>query len=117
MKQLIAAGLIVIGMGAGARAGEVRLDGAQIRALLPDIIAHGAASRQVFSASGATTYTNHGRDSFGMWRVQGDQYCSQWPPSGNWVCYDVLLGEGAPETIIWVDVGGGRLINTLERRD
>lgn len=44
---------------------------------------------QEFRASGRTLY-NAGADSWGYWRVQGDQYCSQWPPSDLWACYDMV---------------------------
>ncbi len=43
---------------------------------------------QEFRASGRTLY-NAGADSWGRWAARGDQYCSQWPPSDAWVCYDV----------------------------
>lgn len=41
---------------------------------------------QDFRKSGRTLY-NAGRDSWGYWRVEGDQYCSQWPPHDLWACY------------------------------
>ena len=28
-----------------------------------------------------------GRESWGEWRVDDNQYCSQWPPQGLWACY------------------------------
>ena len=59
----------------------------EIAALLPTIVAIGEQTRQIFSAAGPTTYTDRGRDTFGNWRVQDDQYCSQWPPSDLWACY------------------------------
>ncbi|MEL6958501.1 MAG: hypothetical protein AAGL89_06055 [Pseudomonadota bacterium] len=43
---------------------------------------------QDFRASGATLY-DAGRPSWGNWAVRGDQYCSQWPPSDGWACYDM----------------------------
>lgn len=43
---------------------------------------------QEFRASGRTLY-NAGEDSWGYWRVEGDRYCSQWPPRGEWDCYDM----------------------------
>lgn len=49
---------------------------------------------QDFRASGKTLY-NAGRDSWGNWRVQGDQYCSQWPPSDLWACYDMMGNDVA----------------------
>ena len=42
---------------------------------------------QDFRASGATLYTFKGRESWGYWRVEKDQYCSQWPPNDLWACY------------------------------
>ena len=47
---------------------------------------------QDFRASGKTLY-NAGADSWGYWRAQDDQYCSQWPPRDLWDCYDVALNE------------------------
>ena len=41
---------------------------------------------QEFRASGRTLY-NAGTDSLGYWRVEGDSYCSIWPPNGGWACY------------------------------
>ncbi len=59
-------------------------------------------ARQDFRASGKTLYTFGERDSWGNWRVQGDQYCSQWPPQDLWACYGLerqgdalrFVGEG-----------------------
>ena len=47
---------------------------------------------QDFRASGATLY-NAGQDSWGTWTTRGAQYCSQWPPSARWACFDVALSE------------------------
>lgn len=44
---------------------------------------------QEFRASGRTLY-HAGADSWGYWRVQGDRYCSQWPPSDLWACYSMV---------------------------
>ena len=43
------------------------LNGEEIAALLPTIIALSPQSRQTFSATGPTTYTDRGRDTFGSW--------------------------------------------------
>lgn len=67
---------------------------------------------QEFRASGRTLYTYGGQDSWGYWRVEGDQYCSQWPPSDLWACYSIaisgetirFIGEGDDVTVgIYVD--------------
>ena len=43
---------------------------------------------QVFSSDGTTTYTEHGRPSEGTWYVEGQLFCSFWPPSYTG-CYQV----------------------------
>ncbi|TCL09129.1 hypothetical protein BXY66_1172 [Shimia isoporae] len=67
-----------------------QLSGSEIADVLTDRTLHYETATQVFYASGRTLY-NAGSDSWGYWQIQGDQYCSQWPPSGLWDCYDVLL--------------------------
>ena len=47
-------------------------------------------SSQTFYANGETGFVD-GRPSLGNWRVENNQYCSQWPPSTTWACYDVYL--------------------------
>ncbi|WP_415920207.1 hypothetical protein [Tateyamaria sp. SN6-1] len=84
--------LMMVALCAPAQAGTwVTLEGAEIRAALEgrDIIYENA--RQDFRASGRTLYVFGGRDSWGYWRVEGDQYCSQWPPSDLWACYGVAV--------------------------
>ena len=61
-----------------------------------------------FYASGRTLY-HSGRDSWGYWRVEGDEYCSQWPPADGWACYRLarnanstalkFIGDSRDETI------------------
>ena len=91
---------------------EVKLGDAEIAALLPTIIASGDKTRQIFSAHGATTYTDRGRDTYGSWRADKGQYCSQWPPADAWACYDVLYDK-AGSKLIWVDGGGHRTVNLV----
>lgn len=70
-----------------------RLDGSGITAALTDrVLLFDGAATQKFNASGRTLYDN-GQPSWGYWRVQGDQYCSQWPPGQDWSCYDVEASE------------------------
>lgn len=64
------------------------LDEAGIRAALSGQVLDYETAWQDFRASGKTLY-NAGEDSWGNWRVQNDQYCSQWPPRDLWDCYDV----------------------------
>ena len=58
---------------------------------------------QDFRATGRTLY-NAGRDSWGYWRVQGDQYCCMWPPSDLWTCYNIKV---ATDALRFVGAGGG----------
>ena len=85
---LIAASLV--GFGSGVFAAEfVKLSGAEIEAALDDHrLIYDLETSQDFEASGRTLYYS-GRESLGYWRIQGDQYCSTWPPNAGWECYDV----------------------------
>ena len=70
------------------------LSGAEIGAALTDRALQYETARQEFRASGRTLY-NAGADSWGYWRVQGDQYYSMWPPSDLWACYDMARSKAA----------------------
>ena len=47
---------------------------------------------QDFESNGSTVWVQ-GAPSFGEWKVSDTQYCSVWPPSAAWVCYDVSINE------------------------
>jgi hypothetical protein len=100
---------------------ERMLKGDEIRALLPTIIARGNGSEQHFSIAGETTYSDQGRDSFGRWTVEGDRYCSVWPPNETKACYGVSVEEGPPDggpaTIIWTDAAGDRVIEVIAHKE
>ncbi len=85
----------------------------EITALLPTIVAVGDQTSQIFSAAGATTYTDRGRASFGSWRVQENKYCSQWPPAGGWSCY-VVDYDDQSKVLTWIGFGDDRTINRAE---
>lgn len=73
---------------AGAQ-GFASMDGPEISTALTDrALVYTDGATQTFGASGSTMY-NAGRPSWGHWAVRGDQYCSQWPPSDGWACYDM----------------------------
>ena len=77
-----------------AQADAVKLTGPQITQTLQgkEIFGIGSSktSRQVFKTDGSTVYWVGENQQAGNWKVVDDQYCSVWPPSENWVCYDVL---------------------------
>ncbi len=60
---------------------------------------------QVFRESGATTYRVGAGLSEGRWRVEGDKYCSTWPPSAAWSCY-ALERERETGRLRFVGAGG-----------
>lgn len=65
------------------------LDAASIKsALTARGVVYDGGDTQQFNGDGSTIYTTD-RASSGAWRVDGAQYCSQWPPSDRWSCYDV----------------------------
>lgn len=66
--------------------GWISLKGDEIREALEGRRVDYASAWQEFRPSGRTLY-NAGQDSWGYWRVEGDEYCSQWPPSDLWACY------------------------------
>lgn len=69
------------------------LSGPEISTVLSKTKLQYADASQVFYASGRTLYSS-GRPSWGYWRVEGDQYCSQWPPGDLWACYGMArLGD------------------------
>jgi hypothetical protein len=64
------------------------LQGDAIRtALEARVLTYADGTRQDFLADGRTLYG----DQWGKWGVQGDRYCSVWPPVDRWDCYDVAL--------------------------
>ncbi len=67
---------------------------------------------QTFEPSMLTQYFAGG-PSEGRWAVRGDQYCSLWPPSDLWACYDV---QQKGQTIRFVDDAGNTTDGVLVKR-
>ena len=73
--------------------GWQKLAGADLRTALEGrALVYDSGAWQEFRSSGRTLYTA-GEDSWGSWRIQEDQYCSQWPPSDLWACYDLYVDD------------------------
>lgn len=106
MRCILAAICLTISF---AQAGEIKLTGDEITAALSDKTLAGSDGSkqwtQLFQEGGLTVYTVDGSSSDGRWAVRGDQYCSQWPPSDSWACYDVTA-DG--KTIIFISSMGNR---------
>jgi len=65
-----------------------KLDGLEIeKALSAQTLDFGQAT-QDFLPDGRTSYKTKEK-SWGRWKVKYGQYCSIWPPSDVWVCYDI----------------------------
>lgn len=80
-----------------------RLTGDQIlTALIGKRLEYGQGVSQTFDEHMLTQYFSGG-PSAGRWAVREDRYCSQWPPSDVWACYDVLQSG---ETIRFVGDSG-----------
>ncbi len=70
------------------------LTGAEIaQALTARSLVYEGGATQDFFADGRTLY-EAGSPSWGHWRVEGDRYCSQWPPREAWDCYAVEAEAG-----------------------
>ncbi len=80
-----------------ALAAEVSLSGTEISALLSDGVLYGddngQPADQIFQKNGVTYYNVGSGQSQGKWKVEGNQFCSQWPPNPAWACYDVTRDD------------------------
>lgn len=88
--MLKALGVLIL-LAGPAMAGDWEvLRGDEVRAALAArVLAYPDGATQDFFQDGKTLYESDGTPSWGRWRVEGDQYCSQWPPSDSWACYGV----------------------------
>ncbi|WP_370402047.1 hypothetical protein [Sulfitobacter sp. JB4-11] len=102
MRQAIYALVLLLpGAALGEEAVWQKLSGAQITAALTGRALQYDTAWQDFRASGRTLY-HAGRDSWGYWRVEADQYCSMWPPSDLWACYAM---ERAGDRLRFIGIG------------
>lgn len=87
-KIIIAAAFVLPGIVGAESEIWTDLDGGGITSFLTGSLVTYDGARQDFRASGRTLYTTS-EEQWGYWGVRGDQYCSMWPPSDLWSCYDV----------------------------
>jgi hypothetical protein len=105
--------MLLLGTTPALAGGWSPLTGDQIAAALTArVLVYADGARQQFDADGTTLYESP-EVSHGQWRVAGDQYCSQWPPSDRWSCYDVegqgvdirfIAGDGSVSTGRYADL-------------
>lgn len=65
-------------------------DEAVFEAIADRTIEYDAYTFQIFEAGGGTQYFTE-RMSEGRWAARAGQYCSTWPPSDTWACYDIQV--------------------------
>lgn len=95
MVRFILAILLMVPIGAsGQEQPWAAMSGDEIAATLTERTLKYSSATQKFYASGKTLY-DAGRPSWGYWRAEMDQYCSQWPPSDLWTCYDMEKSDDA----------------------
>jgi len=88
--RLVLAGVMALAAGMAQAQDWVALTGPQItEALTARRVIYDTGPAQEFTADGLTTYESRGTVSAGAWQVEGDRYCSQWPPRDAWDCYDL----------------------------
>lgn len=97
-------------LSAGAESSERKLTGPEIEAALTNHTVEGEDGgrrwQQIFQPAGNTFYSMDGNQSQGHWQVRGDQYCSQWPPSEAWSCYNIQSDGTA---LVFISASGKRL--------
>ena len=111
--SLAASIALALALSPGAIAAERPLTGPEITVLLSGNTALGKTDRgpwkQYFDTAGGTAYASGTGVSRGAWAVQGNKFCSQWPPNEAWVCYAVTGDlEGQPRTLTWIGAVGSR---------
>jgi hypothetical protein len=85
------------------------VDAADIaRAVTAGVLRYGDGARQVFEASGTTTYTEGSSDTHGRWSVEDGRFCSFWPPSSRaWYELRWIVENGAVVGLTFIDPARG----------
>jgi len=92
--MMVRISLFLLALAAPAAADDwSAMSGSDIAAALNGVTLEYSNAIQSFFADGSTEYVA-GRPSLGRWEVRGDQYCSVWPPSDHWACYDMMQKPG-----------------------
>ncbi len=112
-KIFIAAFLATLSVTQAALAEEIKLDADAILSHLNDktyqqikpVTQH--IIKQTFEVQGVTNFFVNDQVQRGLWRIENEQYCSNWPPTDHWDCYD-LLKDGT--TLIFLSAQGARYV-------
>ena len=114
MRRMIAIITLLLGAFPALADDWAAMSGPEINAALTDAKVIYEDGWQSFHANGRTLYVV-GPESWGNWQVQGDQYCSQWPPSNHWDCYDMTQNISRSK-IRFISPGGRVFEGVLEAR-
>ena len=113
LKIIVAVVFSLLSLASLAKA-ERLLTGSEVLLLLSDatLISNkeGKNIKQIFQKGGMTLYIENGAQSQGLWKIDGDKYCSQWPPSEIWSCF-AMTRDGS--TIIFNSANGTRYLFDL----
>ena len=105
MRALVMMALLWPGM-AGAQ-DWVRQDDDGIHAALANrTLRYDAYTTQFFGKDGFTRFITE-RAADGQWAARDGQYCSVWPPSDVWTCYDLYVAGNRVQFI-----GSDRSVST-----
>ena len=85
------------------------VDAADIaRAVTAAALRYDDGARQVFEASGGTTYTEGSNATHGTWSVLDGRFCSFWPPSYRaWYDLRWIVEDGVAVGLTFVDQARG----------
>ena len=73
---------------------QLTTDDAIREALTGRTVRFDAYTIQHFNTAGQTRFVTE-RAADGLWEVRSGQYCSSWPPSVVWTCYDFAVNGDA----------------------
>ena len=85
-------------------------------ALTGKLVVYEGGASQDFAGSGTTTYTDGDSTSTGRWGIRDGRYCSVWPPSDRWACYDIALNADGT-AVRFTDDSGTQTVGRFEDRD
>ncbi len=88
--RMIALILLSLPGSAAAQDWVLQDDAGIMAALGGKTVRYDAYTVQHFGRGGDTQFVTE-RAADGRWAARGDQYCSVWPPSDVWACYDFYV--------------------------
>lgn len=86
MRRIIAAALLALPTAAPAEDWQPLSGDGITRALAARVLQYDGGQVQNFFSDGRTLHEAGARSSWGRWWVEGDRYCSTWPPNDTPDC-------------------------------